>query len=177
MNVLPTWIARTCAWGVWVGTSSYVHFVTYGHTCRSMNFICLVKIETRDSHVIEVSALQFDLHPINAPGIAFAQLEKIGFSRWSGRQVYEIIVYTQQHVACVGKESDNQTTEGSQQKPHLLFQWRTLSMRCRERDRKWFNSEVLAPYTTLFLKPVGLSTFLFHNFHYMTCKWWNYYSG
>jgi len=38
------------------------------------------KKETEDSYVIEVSTLQFDLHPINVPGIAFAQLEKIGFS-------------------------------------------------------------------------------------------------
>lgn len=38
------------------------------------------KGKTEDSYVIEVSTLQFDLHPINVPGIAFAQLEKIGFS-------------------------------------------------------------------------------------------------
>lgn len=38
------------------------------------------KKDTEDSFVIEVSTLQFDLHPINVPGIAFAQLEKIGFS-------------------------------------------------------------------------------------------------
>lgn len=38
------------------------------------------KRETEDSYVIEASTLQFDLHPINVPGIAFAQLEKIGFS-------------------------------------------------------------------------------------------------
>lgn len=30
--------------------------------------------------VIEVSTFQFNLHPINVPGIAFAQLEKIRFS-------------------------------------------------------------------------------------------------
>lgn len=38
------------------------------------------KKKKEDSYVIEVSTLQFDLHPINVPGIAFAQLEKIGFS-------------------------------------------------------------------------------------------------
>lgn len=55
--------------------------VTYGHTCNSVNFLCLEKMETEDSYGIEFSALQFDLDPINVPGIAFAQLEKIGFSR------------------------------------------------------------------------------------------------
>lgn len=38
------------------------------------------KKETEDSYAIEVSTFQFDLSPINVPGIAFAQLEKIGFS-------------------------------------------------------------------------------------------------
>lgn len=32
-----------------------------------------------DSYVVE-DFLQFDLHPINDPGIAFAPLKKIGFS-------------------------------------------------------------------------------------------------
>lgn len=32
-----------------------------------------------DSYVVEAS-LQFDLHPINDPGIAFTPLKKIGFS-------------------------------------------------------------------------------------------------
>lgn len=59
--------------------------VGYVHTLRSMYFVCLggvkkKKRETEDSYVIEASTLQFDLHPINVPGIAFAQLEKIGFS-------------------------------------------------------------------------------------------------
>lgn len=45
------------------------------------NVFCIPGEEKKeDSYVIAVSTLQFDLHPINVPGIAFAQLEKIGFS-------------------------------------------------------------------------------------------------
>lgn len=47
---------------------------------QGMYFVFQEKKETEDSYLIEVSTLQFDPHPINVPGIAFAQLEKIGFS-------------------------------------------------------------------------------------------------
>lgn len=60
---------------VWECT--YIYGARYG---QNMYFVYLEKKETEDSYVIEVSTLQFDLHPINVPGIAFAQLEKIGFS-------------------------------------------------------------------------------------------------
>lgn len=57
-----------------------IYYVKY-ELARSLYFVWLEKKkEAEDSYVIEVSTLQFDLDPINVPGIAFAQLEKIGFS-------------------------------------------------------------------------------------------------
>lgn len=54
------------------------------HTVSDMGaqvFLHAPKIkETEDSYVIEASTLQFDLLPVNVPGIAIARLEKIGFS-------------------------------------------------------------------------------------------------
>lgn len=58
-----------------------MHMLICTTACRSTYFVFPERKKgTEDSYVIEASTLQFDLHPINVPGIAFAQLEKIGFS-------------------------------------------------------------------------------------------------